>query len=98
MPQYNVYAIGQRAIIEAYNVDSDGDPVSPTSPVILLKPPTGPEETLSVTENPTGHIYHVLSTSTRAAGKYHYRIVTADDAIERFFAIAPSAFADPDGP
>lgn len=96
MPQYTVYAIGQRALIEAFNVNPDtGDPESPTSPAILLKPPTGPEESLAVTENPTGHIYHVLSTRTRAAGQYFYRIVTADDAIERFFTIAPSAFTTP---
>lgn len=98
MPQFNVYTIGQRVMLEAYNTDNTGAPASPTSPLILLKPPTGPEESLSVTESPPGHIYHVLPTRTRAAGRYYYRILTADDAIERFFTIARSAFADPDGP
>lgn len=98
MQQYNVYAIGQRVMLEAFNTDNAGDPASPTSPLILLKPPTGAEESLSITESPTGHIFHILSTRTRAAGKYYYRIVTADDAIERFFTIVPSAFASPLGP
>lgn len=97
MPQYNVYAIGQRVLLEAYNTDNAGDPASPTDPVILLKPPTGAEESLSVTESPTGHIFHILSTRTREAGKYFYRIVVEgeEDAIERFFVIAPSAFTTP---
>jgi len=99
MQEYTVYAIGQRALLEGFNVNATtGEPETPTDPMILLKPPTGPEESLAITENPTGHFYHVLSTRTRAAGKYYYRIVTADDALDRFFVIAPTAFAAPFGP
>ena len=99
MPEFTVYTIGQRALLEGYNVNSEtGDPESPTDPLILLKPPTGAEESLSITENPTGHFYHVLATRTRAAGTYHYRILTADDAVERHFVIRESAFAEPNGP
>jgi hypothetical protein len=98
MPDYNVYAIGQRVLLEAFNTNAAGNPTSPSGALILLKPLTGAEESLAVTEDPTGHIFHVLPTMTRPAGKYFYRILTDEDAIERFFVIAPSAFAAPDGP
>lgn len=98
MQQYNAYVIGQRVMLEAFNTDNAGDPASPVNPMILLKPPTGPEESLSVSESPEGHIFHVLSTRTRAAGKYYYRIVTDDDALERYFVIPSTAFAAPFGP
>lgn len=93
MQQYNVYAIGQPVLIEAFNTNAQGDPESPSSPQILLKPPTGPEESLAVTENPVGHIFHELRALT--AGRFFYRIVTADDALERFFVVRASEFEEP---
>lgn len=93
MQPYNVYAIGQTALIEAFNRNDAGDLVSPTDPRILLKPPTGSETELAVTENPEGHIFHALRLT--APGKYHYRILTSDDAVERFFVVVPSAFTEP---
>ena len=96
MREYNVYVIGQRAMLEAFNTDDDGDPEVAVNPRILLKPPTGPEESLAVTQSPEGHIFHVLPIEG-PEGKYFYRIVTDDDALERFFVVRPTAFADPLG-
>ena len=94
MQPYNVYAIGQPVLLEAFNTDSQGDPQSPTAPQILLKREgTAQEVSLEVTENPVGHIFHELRAET--AGKYFYRIVTADDALERFFVVRASEFEEP---
>lgn len=96
MQEYNVYAIGQRAVLEAFNRDEDGDLAPAVNPRILLKPPTGPEESLAVTQSPAGHIFHVLPIEG-PAGKYFYRIVTDDDALEHFFVVRASEFTDPLG-
>lgn len=93
MQPYNVYAIGQPVLIEAFSKNAQGDPVSPSSPQILLKPPTGPEQQLSVTEEPVGHIYHELRATV--PGRHFYRINTSEDSIEHFFEVRASAFATP---
>lgn len=93
MQPYNVYAIGQPVLIEAFNTNAQGEPESPTSPQILLRDPDGLETALSVTEDPVGHIYHEMRAV--APGRFFYRIVTADDALERFFVVRASEFADP---
>jgi hypothetical protein len=96
MLAYNVYAIGQTAQIEAFQTDAEGEPESPASPRILLKPPTGPEVELEVTENPVGHFYHSLYlSSSYEPGRYFYRILTEEDALERFFVLKASAFTTP---
>lgn len=95
MQPYNVYAIGQVAQIEAFQTDEDGDPESPTSPQILVKLEGSEVETsLAVTEDPEGHIYHRLRL-LGPAGRYFWRIVTADDALEGFFVVKASEFAEP---
>lgn len=94
MSEYNTYTIGQTAILEGYNVDEDGVPTSPTDPHLLLKVPAGTESELALTEDPVGHVFHNYLV-VGPAGRYFYRIVTADDAIEKFFVVMPSAFADP---
>lgn len=91
---YNVYSIGQTTLIEAFNVGASGQPESPTDPRILLKGPDGTEVPLAVTESPTGHVFHQLYLDG-PPGKYFYRIVTGEDAIERFFVVSASAFAEP---
>ena len=96
MESYNVYAIGQTVLLEAFNTNDEGDPESPDSPQILLRDPTGAETSLAVTEAPTGHVFHQYRVvADPGPGLYHYRIVTADDAIERFFQVRASAFATP---
>lgn len=93
MQQYNVYAIGQPVLIEAFNTDAQGEPASPTSPQILLKPPTGPEVELAVTESPVGHIFHEMRAVT--PGRFFYRINTTEDALEHFFVVRASDFETP---
>lgn len=96
MPQFNVYAIGQTTLLEAFNTDDEGDPVSPVSPKILLRAPNGVESSLEVTEDPVGHVYHELYIGSGfAPGRYYYRIVTQDDALENFFVVHASAFTTP---
>jgi len=94
MLSYNVYAIGQTALLEAFNTDEAGEPQSPATPRILLKPPTGPEVELEVTEEPRGHIFHRLLLEG-PAGRYYYRILTEDDALEHFFVVMASTFTTP---
>ena len=94
MQQYNVYAIGQPVLLEAFNTNSQGDPASPSAPQILLKlEGSTEEESLAVTESPVGRIFHELRVLT--AGKYFYRINTSDDSLEHFFVVRASVFETP---
>jgi len=94
--EYNTYAIGQVAVLEGYYVDEDGAPASPVGAHIYLKVPGGVESELAITEDPVGHIFHEYRVPV--LGVHHYRIITVDDAEEKFFVGEPSAFALPLGP
>jgi hypothetical protein len=97
MQPYNAYAIGQTILLEGKATDDQGDPVEPVTPQILLKDPTGEETSLDVTLSVVvGTFFHELFING-PPGFYQYRLVTADDAVEKLFYVNASAFEAPLG-
>lgn len=98
MQPYNVYAIGQTAILEARATNGAGEPAAPINPKILLLDPNGAETSLSVelSEDDEGLFFHELYLEG-PPGLYTYRMLTSTDAEERTFYVKASGFAAPLG-